>query len=73
VAAVVEVNPRFPGSMPLTVASGVDMPRLALADVLGAPVPSQVAFRPVAMVRHWEDVVVDVDAFSSLSHAGATP
>jgi hypothetical protein len=26
VAAVVEVNPRFPGSMPLTVASGVDMP-----------------------------------------------
>jgi carbamoyl-phosphate synthase large subunit len=70
---LLEVNPRFPGSMPLTVASGVDMPRLALADALGAPVPSHVAFRPVAMVRHWEDVVVDVDAFSSLSHAGAAP
>jgi carbamoyl-phosphate synthase large subunit len=66
---LLEVNPRFPGSMPLTVASGVDMPRLALADAIGSPVPSPVPFRPVAMVRHWEDVVVDVDAFACLARA----
>jgi len=67
---LLEVNPRFPGCMPLTVASGVDMPRLSLADAIGVPVPSDVPFRPVGMVRHWEDVVVDVDAFSSLAYAG---
>jgi carbamoyl-phosphate synthase large subunit len=68
---LLEVNPRFPGSMPLTVASGVDMPRLSLADAVGVRVPSDVPFRPIGMVRHWEDVVVDVDAFSSLAYAGA--
>ena len=28
--ALLEVNPRFPGTMPLTVASGVDMPKLCV-------------------------------------------
>ena len=52
---LLEVNPRFPGSMPLTVAAGVDMPVLAVADALGHDVPSTVEFVPLAMVRTWTE------------------
>lgn len=56
---LLEVNPRFPGSMPLTVASGVNMPALALADAVGLVVPSEVSFRPLAMVRTWTETFFD--------------
>jgi carbamoyl-phosphate synthase large subunit len=56
---LLEVNPRFPGSMPLTVASGVDMPVLALADALGAVMPKEVPFVPLAMVRTWTETFFD--------------
>lgn len=55
---LLEVNPRFPGSMPLTVAAGIDMPGLALADALGRRVPDQACFEPLGMVRHWQEVFV---------------
>ncbi|MCF6736748.1 ATP-grasp domain-containing protein [Blastococcus sp. KM273129] len=54
--ALLEVNPRFPGAMPLTVAAGVDMPSLALDLALGRPLPAAVPFRELAVVRHLEDV-----------------
>jgi carbamoyl-phosphate synthase large subunit len=56
---LLEVNPRFPGSMPLTVAAGVDMPVLAVADVLGQPVPATVEFTALAMVRTWTETYFD--------------
>jgi len=62
---LLEVNPRFPGTMPLTVASGVNMPALALADLVGRPVPTQVPFRPLAMVRHWAQTFLPVDEFEA--------
>ncbi len=62
---LLEVNPRFPGTMPLTVASGVNMPALAVADLLGQPVPREVPFRPVAMVRHWAQTFLPVDEFEA--------
>ncbi|HEX3946301.1 MAG TPA: ATP-grasp domain-containing protein [Acidimicrobiales bacterium] len=62
---LLEVNPRFPGAMPLTVASGVNMPALAVADLLGRPVPYPVDFRPVAMVRHWAQTFLAVDEFEA--------
>jgi carbamoyl-phosphate synthase large subunit len=58
---LLEVNPRFPGTMPLTVASGVDMPTLSLADALGLPVPDAVPFRSLAMVRHWDEIFLAVE------------
>jgi carbamoyl-phosphate synthase large subunit len=67
---LLEVNPRLPGSMPLTVASGVDMPTLALADVLGHPVPERVDHRPLAMVRSWRQTFLPVDEFAA---TGAVP
>ena len=42
--------------MPLTIASGVDMPSLLLDLVLGRPVPSAVDFEELANVRYLEDV-----------------
>jgi carbamoyl-phosphate synthase large subunit len=59
VAALLEVNPRFPGAMPLTIAAGVDMPSLALDLALGLDLPARVPFREIANVRYLEDVFVD--------------
>ncbi len=59
VAALLEVNPRFPGAMPLTIAAGVDMPSLALDLALGRDVPSTVPYRELANVRFLEDIFVD--------------
>jgi carbamoyl-phosphate synthase large subunit len=57
--ALLEVNPRFPGAMPLTIAAGVDMPSLLHDLVLGLDVPSTVDFVELANVRYLEDVFVD--------------
>src|SRR3954447_15758802 len=59
--ALLEVNPRFPGAMPLTIAAGVDMPSLTLDAVLGRPVPAHVDFAEIANVRYLEDVFLPVD------------
>lgn len=61
VPALLEINPRFPGSMPLTVAAGVDMPSLAVDLALDCPVPDRVDFVEIANVRYLEDVFVPVE------------
>ena len=58
--ALLEVNPRFPGAMPLTIAAGVDMPSLTLDVVLGRPVPEHVDFQEIANVRYLEDVFLPI-------------
>ncbi len=53
---LMEVNPRFPGSMAITVASGVDMPVLAIEHALGEPLPRRrFNIMPVEMVRFLEE------------------
>lgn len=69
-ARLLEVNPRFPGTMPLTVAAGVDMPAICLAMILGGPTPPPMDFRDVAMVRYLEERFV---APAELSTVRATP
>jgi carbamoyl-phosphate synthase large subunit len=65
--ALLEVNPRFPGTMPLTVASGVDMPRLAIGEALGEAIPDgPIAFRDIAMVRYFEERFFSFDDISDL-------
>jgi carbamoyl-phosphate synthase large subunit len=58
--ALLEVNPRAPGALPLTVASGVDMPRLALDLLRGRKVPEHVKFREVAMIRFLQERFIEV-------------
>lgn len=59
-AALLEVNPRAPGALPLTMASGVNMPRLALDALRGLPVPERVDFHEMAMVRFLEERFMDL-------------
>jgi carbamoyl-phosphate synthase large subunit len=59
VPALLEVNPRFPGALPLTIAAGVDLPSLALDLALGVKLPARLPFRDLANVRYLEDVFVD--------------
>jgi carbamoyl-phosphate synthase large subunit len=58
--ALLEVNPRAPGSLALTIASGVDMPRLALAALRGQPLPDHVEFTEKAMVRFLDEQFLDL-------------
>jgi len=57
--ALLEVNPRMPGTLGLTIASGVDMPRLALDSLRGLPVPAALGFRERAVVRFLDERVLD--------------
>jgi carbamoyl-phosphate synthase large subunit len=57
--SLLEVNPRMPGTLGLTIASGVDMPRLALAALLGQPLPASLGFRDRAVVRFLDERVLD--------------
>jgi len=61
VPALLEVNPRFPGAMPLTIAAGVDMPSITLDAVLSRNVPTSMDFVEIANVRYLEDVFLPVD------------
>lgn len=56
--ALLEVNPRPPGGLSLTVAAGVDMPGWAVAGLLGAALPDRIEHREAAVVRHWQDVLL---------------
>ncbi|MGH7617839.1 MAG: ATP-grasp domain-containing protein [Gemmatimonadaceae bacterium] len=70
VPRLMDVNARFPGTMPLTVAAGVNMPRLALDLVLGRSLSSGVgAFRDLGMVRVWREHFVEVDEIEQLEAA----
>lgn len=57
--ALLEVNPRMPGTLGLTIAAGVDMPRLALDSLRGRPVPAALGFRDAAVVRFLDERVLD--------------
>jgi carbamoyl-phosphate synthase large subunit len=64
--ALLEVNPRFPGTMTLTVASGINMPRLAIDAALGATLAGRsYPFRDLAMVRTWQEHYFSPDEFLS--------
>ncbi len=58
--ALLEVNPRVPGTLPLTVASGVDMPRMALDSLRGRPLPEHADFRDTAMVRYLQECFIEL-------------
>lgn len=72
---LLEINPRFPGTMALTVAAGVDIPTLAVLDAMNLPLPSSpLPFEDVAIVRQWTERVIDPRELERMgvSPAGAT-
>jgi len=70
--ALLEVNARFPGTMPLTVAAGVDMPRLAVMEALGEPIPDgPLPFEELAMVRYFHERFFAFDDIADLQRHAA--
>ena len=70
--ALLEVNPRFPGTMPLTIAAGIDMPRLAIGEALGTPIADgPMDFADIAMVRYFEERFFAFDDIEDLQRHAA--
>ncbi|MDH4066485.1 MAG: ATP-grasp domain-containing protein [Acidobacteriota bacterium] len=71
--ALLEVNPRFPGTMSLTVAAGINMPHLAVAAALGTGLTGvRYAFTELAVVRTWQDHFFQTSELLSGSQALVT-
>ncbi len=57
---LLEVNPRFPGTLPLTVAAGIDMPKLMVDEAMGRQVPDRLMpFTELMVVRYWTECYFD--------------
>jgi len=70
--ALLEVNARFPGTMPLTVAAGIDMPALAVREALGETLPDgPLAFAEVGMVRYMEELFLPFSDIETVQRTGA--
>jgi carbamoyl-phosphate synthase large subunit len=69
--ALLEVNPRVPGTLPLTIAAGVNMPKLSTQSLLGQPLPPLLPFDEIAVVRRWEEIIVSPRALESVPQASA--
>lgn len=55
--AYFEVNPRFSGSLPLTISAGVNSPLLALRMSCGEKMPNELLpFDNVSMTRYWSEI-----------------
>jgi carbamoyl-phosphate synthase large subunit len=67
--ALLEVNARFPGTMALTQAAGIDMPLLAVRALRGHPLPEALPFREIAVVRHWAEITVPVEEYAVIEQA----
>jgi carbamoyl-phosphate synthase large subunit len=62
--SLLEVNARFPGTMSLTQAAGIDMPLLAVQARRGHQLPVSLPFREIGVVRHWTEVTVPIDEYA---------
>jgi len=60
---LLEINPRFPGSMSLTVAAGVNMPEMCLHEQRGDMLGDTYTYEAVAMFRHWQETFTPVSQF----------
>ena len=56
---VLEINPRFPGTLPLTTAAGVDMPKLLIADLNGEKLTGLMSFKSLMTVRYLTECYFD--------------
>jgi carbamoyl-phosphate synthase large subunit len=57
---LLEVNPRFPGTLPLTAAAGVDIPKLMVDEAMGRPMPDRLMpFKELMVVRYWTEHYFD--------------
>lgn len=64
---LLEVNPRFPGTLPLTAAAGIDIPKLLIKDLHGESLGTELLpFQEVMVVRYWTEQFISIAEWSSL-------
>ncbi len=66
---LLEINPRFPGTLPLTAAAGIDMPKLLIDEMLGRPMPDALLLQEIMVVRYWAEKFVDPAEWQQLCRA----
>lgn len=64
---LLEINPRFPGTLPLTAAAGIDIPKLLIQDVMGLPLSNALLpFKELMVVRYWTEQFIEINEWNSL-------
>jgi carbamoyl-phosphate synthase large subunit len=64
---LLEINPRFPGTLPLTTAAGVDMPKLLMQDLQQHEFATGLMpFKELLMVRYWTEHFCSPDEWEEL-------
>lgn len=64
---LLEINPRFPGTLPLTSAAGIDIPRLLIKDIQNEPLgTSLLPFKELMVVRYWTEQFFPIDEWKAL-------
>jgi carbamoyl-phosphate synthase large subunit len=64
---LLEINPRFPGTLPLTAAAGIDIPQLLLKDIQGKALGSNLlTFKELMVVRYWTEQFFPINEWQAL-------
>ncbi|WP_133857142.1 ATP-grasp domain-containing protein [Comamonas sp. JUb58] len=70
VPKLLEINPRFPGTLPLTQAAGLDLPALLVAEMQGQAMPDGLQpFKEVMTVRYLVEQLVEIKEWQALNKA----
>jgi len=56
-----EVNPRFGGGSPLSIAAGANLPRYVLQEILGKPIDKNIDFQENLMMLRYDQAVFTVE------------
>jgi len=56
-----EVNPRFGGGTPLSIAAGANLPRYLLQEILGQPIDKDIDFQDNLMMMRYDQAVFTVE------------
>lgn len=66
---LLEINPRFPGTLPLTAAAGIDIPKLLIKDIQGEFLETNLLpFKELMVVRYWTEQFFAIDEWQALCH-----
>ena len=64
---LLEINPRFPGTLPLTAAAGIDIPKILIKDIQGEELGTKLLpFKELMVVRYWTEQFFPIDEWCSL-------
>lgn len=64
---LLEINPRFPGTLPLTAAAGADIPKLLIKDIQGEALGTTLLpFKELMVVRYWTEQFFAIDEWRAL-------